>query len=65
MHNVNCSFPSSYNFFMLIDGALDHRLEEAGITTTCELTTYEPDAQEDIPLDRDSLAQKIIIKVCS
>ncbi len=37
-------------------------LEEAGVTTTCELTTYEPDASDDIPLQRDRLAQKIIMR---
>ncbi|KAI9868102.1 MAG: ssDNA endodeoxyribonuclease [Trichoglossum hirsutum] len=37
-------------------------LEEAGVTTTCELVTYEPEIHYDIPLRRDSLAQKIIMK---
>ena len=37
-------------------------LEESGVTTTCELTTYEPDFQEDIPLQKDAIAQKIIMR---
>ncbi|KAI9817100.1 MAG: ssDNA endodeoxyribonuclease [Pycnora praestabilis] len=37
-------------------------LEESGVTTTCELVTYEPEIQEDIPLQRDRLAQKIIMR---
>ena len=37
-------------------------LEEAGVTTTCELVTYEPDDREDIPLQREALAQKIIMR---
>ncbi|KAK8187177.1 DNA repair exonuclease rad1 [Phyllosticta capitalensis] len=39
-------------------------LEEAGVTTTCELTTYELDEaeDEDIPFARDELAFKIIMR---
>ncbi|KAB2580913.1 Repair protein Rad1/Rec1 [Lasiodiplodia theobromae] len=39
-------------------------LEEAGVTTTCELTTYELDEaeDEDIPFARDELAMKIIMR---
>lgn len=37
-------------------------LEEAGVTTTCEMVTYEPDYQEEIPLQRDALTQKIIMR---
>ena len=37
-------------------------LEEAGIVTTCELVTYEPEMQEDIPLERNALAQKVIMR---
>lgn len=37
-------------------------LEETGVTTTCELVTYEPEIQEDIPLQRNALAQKIIMR---
>lgn len=39
-------------------------LEEAGVTTTCELTTYELDEaeEEDIPFARDELAMKIIMR---
>ncbi|KMP00469.1 ssDNA endodeoxyribonuclease [Coccidioides immitis] len=44
-------------------------LSEAGVTTTCELTTYEPDNPEfessedvDIPLQRDAILFKIIMR---
>lgn len=37
-------------------------LEEKGVTTTCELVTYEPDFMEDIPLQKDAIAQKIIMR---
>ncbi|GME23300.1 Repair protein Rad1/Rec1 [Neofusicoccum parvum] len=39
-------------------------LEEAGVTTTCELTTFELDEaeDEDIPFARDELAMKIIMR---
>lgn len=37
-------------------------LEEAGVTTTCELVTYEPELSEEIPLQRDSLTHKIIMR---
>ena len=37
-------------------------LEESGVTTTCELVTYEPDLHDEIPLERDRLAQKIIMR---
>lgn len=37
-------------------------LEEAGVTTTCELVTYEPEFEEEIPLQLDALAHKIIMR---
>ena len=37
-------------------------LEETGVTTTCELATYEPEFQEEIPLQKDAIAQKIIMR---
>lgn len=38
-------------------------LSETGVKTTCELTTYEPDEGEsDIPLQRDSIIMKIIMR---
>ncbi|KAF8534821.1 Rad1/Rec1/Rad17 [Trichophaea hybrida] len=37
-------------------------LEENGIITTCELTTYEPELVEQIPLAMDGLALKLIMK---
>lgn len=37
-------------------------LEEKGVTTTCELVTYEPNFHEEIPLRIDAIAQKIIMR---
>lgn len=37
-------------------------LEEAGVTTKCELVTYEPEINHEIPLQRDALALKIIMR---
>ena len=37
-------------------------LEEKGVTTTCELVTYEPDLFDEIPLQKDAIAQKIIMR---
>ncbi|KAJ5374817.1 hypothetical protein N7517_006823 [Penicillium concentricum] len=38
-------------------------ISEAGVKTTCELVTYEPDADEaDIPLQRDAIIMKIIMR---
>ncbi|GAB1200825.1 hypothetical protein APSETT444_010205 [Aspergillus pseudonomiae] len=38
-------------------------LSETGIKTTCELTTYEPDGGEvDIPLQRDAIIMKVIMR---
>lgn len=38
-------------------------LSETGVKTTCDLTTYEPDDNEtDIPLQRDSIIMKIIMR---
>lgn len=37
-------------------------LEETGVTTTCELVTYEPDLYADIPLQKDAIVQKIIMR---
>ncbi|KAJ5169631.1 uncharacterized protein N7500_002414 [Penicillium coprophilum] len=38
-------------------------ITEAGVKTTCELVTYEPDEDEaDIPLQRDSIIMKIIMR---
>ncbi|MCJ1402810.1 ssDNA endodeoxyribonuclease [Xylographa trunciseda] len=37
-------------------------LEETGVTTTCELVTYEPEPRADIPLQTDAISQKIIMK---
>ncbi|KAL9001034.1 MAG: hypothetical protein Q9169_000518 [Polycauliona sp. 2 TL-2023] len=37
-------------------------LEESGVTTTCEMVTYEPEYHEEIPLQRDALTLKIIMR---
>lgn len=37
-------------------------LEESGVNTTCNLTTYLPETPEDIPFDRDDLAFKVIMQ---
>lgn len=37
-------------------------LEEAGVTTTCELATYEPEYLDEIPLQKDAISQKIIMR---
>ncbi|PKY07303.1 hypothetical protein P168DRAFT_264292 [Aspergillus campestris IBT 28561] len=50
----------------LQDGSpLSITLSETGVKTTCDLTTYEPDAfaaDADIPLQRDAIAMKIIMR---
>lgn len=35
-------------------------LDEAGVSTTCNLTTYVPEAPEDIPFDIEDLSFKVI-----
>jgi cell cycle checkpoint protein len=37
-------------------------LEEAGVTTTCNLHTYEPEIPEEIPFQRDAMQVKIIMQ---
>lgn len=37
-------------------------IEEAGVTTTCSLVTYEPDYYNDIPFARDKLTLKVIMR---
>lgn len=72
------SNPSSSNAFttpaLLIDRSctlqyfqngspLSITLSETGVKTTCELTTYEPDGGEvDIPLQRDAIIMKVIMR---
>ncbi|MFS2037150.1 hypothetical protein ACEN8I_24205, partial [Polaromonas sp. CT11-55] len=41
---------------------LSIHMSESGVTTTCDLTTYEADRSEDIPFDRDALALKTILR---
>lgn len=37
-------------------------LEEAGVTTTCNLNTYEPESPEEIPFQRDAMEVKVIMQ---
>ncbi|KAH9216281.1 DNA repair exonuclease rad1 [Leptodontidium sp. 2 PMI_412] len=37
-------------------------LEESGVTTTCNLNTYEPENPEEIPFQRDAMQVKIIMQ---
>ena len=37
-------------------------LEESGVTTTCELITFEPEPQAEIPLQKNAISQKIIMR---
>ncbi|KAI9648588.1 checkpoint clamp complex protein Rad1 [Ciborinia camelliae] len=37
-------------------------LEEAGVITTCNLNTYEPESSEEIPFQRDAMQVKIIMQ---
>ncbi|QSZ29519.1 hypothetical protein DSL72_004033 [Monilinia vaccinii-corymbosi] len=37
-------------------------LEEAGVVTTCNLNTYEPDDSEEIPFQRNAMQVKIIMQ---
>ena len=37
-------------------------LEEAGVTTTCNLNTYQPESPEEIPFQRDAMQVKIIMQ---
>ncbi|KAK3355669.1 Rad1-domain-containing protein [Neurospora tetraspora] len=49
------SYPSDGGPFSII-------LEEAGVKTTCNLTTYLPEMPEDIPFDVDDLSFKVIMQ---
>ena len=49
-----------------VGSPLEIIMEEAGVRTTCELTTYEPEAYvEDIPFMRSNLHLKIILRSVS
>lgn len=37
-------------------------IEESGVTTTCNLNTYEPENAEEIPFQRDAMQVKIIMQ---
>lgn len=79
--NPNGGFVSSYSVFnnpaLALGGTccisyhevgapLSITISESGVTTTCELTTYDPathyDEDDGIPLDRNALALKIIMR---
>jgi len=42
--------------------SLSIHMSEAGVTTTCDLTTYEAASTEEIPFDRDAIALKAIMR---
>lgn len=48
--------------YMQHGSPLSITLTEADVTTTCELTTYEPEDETDIPLQRDAIIMKIIMR---
>lgn len=79
--NPNGGFTSSYSVFnnpaLALGGTcriayheigapLSITISESGVTTTCELTTYDPpthyDEDDGIPIDRNALALKIIMR---
>lgn len=43
-------------------GAFKITLEESGVTTTCELVTYEAEGMEEIPFEKAQLEAKIILQ---
>ncbi|KAF3764484.1 hypothetical protein M406DRAFT_42016 [Cryphonectria parasitica EP155] len=43
-------------------GPLSIILEESGVSTTCNLTTYLPEAPQDIPFNRDDIGFKVIMQ---
>jgi cell cycle checkpoint protein len=52
-------------FYQSFGSPLSITISEGGVTTTCDLTTYEPasnDLDEGIPLQRDALTLKIIMR---
>lgn len=42
--------------------SLSVHMSEAGVTTTCDLTTYEADSAEEIPFQRNALSLKTIMR---
>lgn len=60
-HTLGMSGVCTFNY----DGEgspLRVHMAEAGVTTTCDLTTYEAETTEDIPFDRDAVALKTIMR---
>lgn len=45
-----------------MESAFSIVLEESGVTTTCNLNTYEPENPEEIPFERDAMQVKIIMQ---
>jgi len=45
--------------------SLAHRLEESGIVTTVELTSYEPEGLLDLNFTANERVQRLIMKVCN
>ena len=44
---------------------LSIHMTETGVTTTCDLTTYDPTSNEEIPFARDAIALKTIMRSSS
>lgn len=44
---------------------LSIHMSESGVTTTCDLTTYDPISSEEIPFSRESIALKTIMRASS
>jgi Repair protein Rad1/Rec1/Rad17 len=40
-----------------------YRLTDSGTLTRCEITTYEPEPNLDLPFDNERRAQRLIMKV--
>jgi cell cycle checkpoint protein len=62
LHSAGGTCRISYQSF---GSPLSITISEGGVTTTCDLTTYEPvsnDLDEGIPLQRDALTLKIIMR---
>lgn len=41
---------------------LSIHMSEAGVTTTCDLTTYEAESAEEIPFNRDSIVMRTVMR---
>lgn len=55
--------PGTCCFLYEEDGStLDIVIEETGVKSKCQMSTYTPESPEDIPFDRDDLSFKIIMQ---